>query len=101
MCLCLFNVGFAAIQLAHLSVIPSCTASQSRKDQLVSLRTMFTFTAGVLSIGIATFWLELIPDMATAFLYIMNTAGIVATTCGFIFIIFFREQTYSVYTKKY
>lgn len=42
-----YNIGFAAIQVSHLSVIPTSSANDNTKGLLVTYRTSFTFISGI------------------------------------------------------
>lgn len=43
----LFNVGWAAVQISNMSLVINITASQQRRDRLVSGRNAFTYIAGI------------------------------------------------------
>jgi len=50
---CLYNVGWAASQVSHMSLVPSLSVSRIRRDKLNNLRNSFTFISnfiGLLSI---------------------------------------------------
>lgn len=41
----LFNVGWASLQIAHMSLVPSLSSSRIRRDELNGLRNTFTYGA--------------------------------------------------------
>jgi len=41
----LFNVGWASLQIAHMSLVPSLSSSRLRRDRLNGLRNTFTYGA--------------------------------------------------------
>jgi Na+/melibiose symporter-like transporter len=43
----LFNVGWAAVQISHMSLVPSLTCSRKRRDLLNGLRSTFSFSANI------------------------------------------------------
>lgn len=43
----LFNIGWAAMQVSHMALVPSLTMSRVRRDILNNLRTTFTFVANL------------------------------------------------------
>ena len=43
----LFNVGWASVQISNMSLVINITASQQRRDRLVSGRNAFTYIAGI------------------------------------------------------
>lgn len=53
----LFNVGWAALQISHMSLVPSLTCSRKRRDKLNNLRNLFTFISNftVLGLGLIIF----------------------------------------------
>jgi Na+/melibiose symporter-like transporter len=42
---CLFNIGWASVQVSHMSLLPSISINRKNKDLMVRLRTAFTFVA--------------------------------------------------------
>jgi len=43
----LFNVGWASVQVAHMSLVPSLTLSRKQRDSLNTLRNTFTYLANL------------------------------------------------------
>jgi len=43
----LFNVGWASVQVAHMSLVPSLTLSRKQRDSLNALRNTFTYLANL------------------------------------------------------
>jgi len=43
----LFNVGWASVQVAHMSLVPSLTLSRKQRDTLNTLRNTFTYIANL------------------------------------------------------
>jgi len=41
----LFNVGWASLQISHMSLVPSLSSSRIRRDKLNGLRNTFTYVA--------------------------------------------------------
>jgi len=42
-----FNVGWAAVQVAHMSLVPSLTLSRKQRDSLNTLRNTFTYLSNL------------------------------------------------------
>lgn len=42
-----FNLGWASVQVAHMSLVPSLTLSRKRRDLLNNLRNTFTYIANL------------------------------------------------------
>lgn len=53
----IFNIGWAALQISHMSLVPSLTCSRKRRDKLNNLRNTFTFVSNfvVLGMGVIIF----------------------------------------------
>jgi Na+/melibiose symporter-like transporter len=49
----LFNVGWASVQIANMSIVNSLTYSTQRRDQLSNSRNTFTFIANITVLAIA------------------------------------------------
>jgi len=42
-----FNIGWASVQIAHMSIVNTLTYSQRRRDKLINYRNGFTYIASV------------------------------------------------------
>ena len=53
----LFNLGWASLQISHMSLVPALTCSRKRRDKLNNLRNSFTFISNltVLGLGLVVF----------------------------------------------
>ena len=53
----MYNIGWAALQISHMSLVPSLTCSRKRRDRLNNLRNSFTFAGNlvVLAVGLMIF----------------------------------------------
>jgi Na+/melibiose symporter-like transporter len=49
----IFNVGWASVQIAHLSIVNSLTYGQRRRDKLINFRNGFTYIANVVVLTMA------------------------------------------------
>ena len=56
----IFNVGWAAVQVSHMSVLNSLTYCQAKRDQMINSRNGFTYAANIamLSFSLALFIFE-------------------------------------------
>lgn len=53
----MFNIGWAALQISHMSLVPSLTCSRKRRVTLLSLRTDSTTSATYLHLSVTLqFW---------------------------------------------
>jgi len=48
---CLFGIGWAFLQVSHMSLVPSLTTSRIRRDRLNSFRNTFTYLANFAVLG--------------------------------------------------
>lgn len=60
----LFNVGWAFVQIAHMSLVPSLTVSKCRRDSLNNFRNTLTYVAnfGVLGFALVLFTIISKPE---------------------------------------
>ncbi|EAR84718.2 MFS transporter (macronuclear) [Tetrahymena thermophila SB210] len=58
----LFNVGWAAVQISHMSLVPSLTVSRKRRDSLNNKRNTFTFIANLIVLISALILFQTVPD---------------------------------------
>jgi Na+/melibiose symporter-like transporter len=49
----LFNIGWACVQISHMSMIPQLSARKSRRNILIGLRTAFTYISNVIVLSLA------------------------------------------------
>ena len=56
----LFNIGWAFVQVAHMSLVPSLTSSRIKRDRLNSYRNSFTYLANFLVLGLSLIYFTLI-----------------------------------------
>ena len=47
---CLYNIGWAACQVSHMSLVPSLSVSRIRRDKLNNLRNSFTFISNFIGL---------------------------------------------------
>jgi Na+/melibiose symporter-like transporter len=57
-----FNIGWASVQIANMSLVNSLTYSTQRRDKLVSSRNTFTFIANISVLLIALILFQIIKD---------------------------------------
>lgn len=65
----LFNIGWAALQISHMSLVPSLTCSRKRrvffliiKDKLNNLRNTFTFISNFVVLGMGVLIFKFMSD---------------------------------------
>jgi len=75
-----FNVGWAAVQVAHMSLVPSLTLSRKTRDQLNNSRNTFTYIANLSVLGFAVVLFEVLNDAFLQF----KTLALGALGLGFV-----------------
>ena len=83
----LFNVGWAAVQIATMAVVVTITLSQGRRDRLVSLRNGFTYIANLFALVVAIIFIVTIPDQIWTFRLLAWTLTIIGFPLSLYFII--------------
>jgi Na+/melibiose symporter-like transporter len=85
----LFNVGWAAIQIAHMSMIPTLSPVQKRRDTLTGIRNAGTFVSNVIVLLIALVLFAIIssPQLQFTVLSLIVIAVGVSLNLLFIFVI--------------
>ena len=74
----LFNVGWAAVQIATMSVVVNITRDQDRRDRLVSLRIGFSYISNLFTLIVAIILIEFIDDPIKVF----RTLALIITGIG-------------------
>lgn len=57
-----FNIGWAAVQIANMSIVNSLTYSTQKRDQLVASRNTFTFVANISVLAFALVIFQIIDE---------------------------------------
>jgi Na+/melibiose symporter-like transporter len=101
----LFNIGWAAVQIATMSVVVSLTYSQGRRDKLVGLRNGFTYISNLTTLLIAIVFILLIDDQILTFRLLAYTLTFIGMLTSLLFIFGVPEATLSkeavTYDKAY
>ena len=82
----LFNVGWAAVQIATMSVVVSLTYSQGRRDKLVGLRNGFTYISNLCTLLVAIVYILLIDDQILTFRLLAYTLTLIGLFTSLFFI---------------
>jgi len=86
-----FNVGWAAVQVAHMSLVPSLTLSRKTRDRLNNARNTFTYIANLFVLLFAFFvFLALDSDFTQFQVLSLGSLGLGVCT-SFFFLITVRE----------
>lgn len=97
----LFNIGWAAVQVAHMSLLPIISINKKNKDSMVRLRTGFTFISQFVSLVISFIIFTFVEDKQEQYSYLSLSCVIVGliTTC--VFLVNCKEVKLSENIDKY
>jgi len=87
----LFNVGWAAIQISHLALIPQLSPLKETKDKLIGIRTGFTYIANIAVLLIALLLFKTISRPVLQFTVLTLTVLIGGGFINVMFILFINE----------
>lgn len=63
----IFNVGWASVQIAHMSIVNQLSYSQRRRDRMVNNRNSFTYVANICVLATSLILFIVITNSATCF----------------------------------
>jgi Na+/melibiose symporter-like transporter len=66
----LFNVGWASVQISHMSIVNSLSASNRKRDELANNRNGFTFAANIVILSFALLFFHVVNDSINQFRYL-------------------------------
>ncbi|EGR32150.1 major facilitator superfamily protein, putative [Ichthyophthirius multifiliis] len=96
----IFNIGWAAVQISHMSLVPSLTTSRKKRDQLNNQRNTFSFVANLTVLGSALIIFQTIPDSKQDFEVLSYIVIILGTVSSIYFIININEKKLSEGCEK-
>ncbi len=82
---CLYNIGWAACQVSHMSLVPSLSVSRIRRDKLNNLRNSFTFISNFIGLSAILVSFSFIENPFKQFF----VCSIITASCGIIATIIF------------
>jgi len=97
----IFQFGWAAVQIAHMSLIPEITSNKNQRTKLAAVRNGATVVASVL-VYLVTWWIlhisggnnsKIGPEHAQKFQYIVWSVMTLGTMCSAIFYLIIQEPT--------
>ncbi|EGR32497.1 major facilitator superfamily protein, putative [Ichthyophthirius multifiliis] len=87
----IFNVGWAAVQISHMSLVPSLTCSRYRRDILNTRRNTFTFVANLVVLLLALIFSKTINDGKQQFQALGFTCAGIGILTSLFFLFYCRE----------
>ena len=83
----LFNVGWASVQISNMSLVINITASQQRRDRLVSGRNAFTYIAGIGILILMLALFAIVSDPTQQFYIMVYSVTAVGVVCSVMYLI--------------
>ena len=90
-CASLFNIGWAAVQVSHMALLPSITLNKKKKDFMTRIRTGFTFLAQMITLGMSFFFFYLITNKYTQYKALAGTSIIMGLIFSILFLFMCKE----------
>ena len=88
----LFNVGWAAVQVSHMSMVPELSKNEHTRVVLNSARYSESVIANVAVFGILALWSELVSETVRQYTYVSYTTLAIGLLCSFLFLYGIREK---------
>jgi len=97
----IFNIGWAAVQVSHMSLLPSISLSKKKQDKMTRMRTGFTFGSQLVSLLLSLLYFAIIDDKILQYSLMTVTCVGLGLIASSIFLIYCREATLSQNIKAY
>ena len=99
--LVLYNLGWAAVQVAHMSLLPVISVNKKNKDKMVRLRTGFFFISQFFSLVISLVVFSIVGDNLKQYTYLSFICVFVGVITTIYFLIYCRETNLSKNIDSY
>lgn len=86
-----FNVGWASIQISHMSLIPSLTPMKETKDKLIGIRNGFTYISNIAVLLLAFILIKTLNEPDLQFSILSIIVLVIGVTINIMFILFIDE----------
>jgi Na+/melibiose symporter-like transporter len=97
----LFNVGWAAVQVSHMSLLPSISLCKKKQDKMTRLRTGFTFGSQLISLVLSLIFFAVIDDKILQYSLLSISCIALGIASSTIFLINCREVDLSKNIQTY
>lgn len=97
----LFNIGWAAVQVSHMALLPSISINKKNRDYMVRLRTAFTFSSQMLCLLFSFIIFYYIEDKFVQYSVLSLLCVLIGTITSAIFLFFCREVELNKNINKY
>jgi Na+/melibiose symporter-like transporter len=96
----LFNVGWAMVQISHMSIVNSLTHSNRKRDKMVNQRNGFTYAANITVLLAALIVFLIVDNGITQFRILLALVLLLGTCTSSFFIFTIREPKLSAMATK-
>jgi len=97
----IMQMGWAAVQVAHMALLPCITLNDKNKDKMSRIRTGFTFISQLIALVLSVFFFWLISDRLLPYRLLSYSVQLVGLVSTLIFLYYCREVTLSKNIPKY
>ena len=97
----LFNVGWAAVQVSHMALLPSISINKKNRDYMVRLRTALTFTSQMVCLLLSFIIFYFISDKFVQYSVLSLLCVLLGTVTSIYFLFFCKEITLNRNIDKY
>jgi Na+/melibiose symporter-like transporter len=97
----LFNIGWAAVQVSHMALLPSITLDTKKKDMMTKIRTGFTFLAQTLTFLFSFVFFKCIKNKILQYQALAGSCIIIGVLSSIYFLVFCKEWELSKNIPKY
>jgi len=97
----LFNIGWAAVQVSHMALLPSITLDTRKKDLMTKIRTGFTFFAQTLALVFSFFYFSYIKNKIFQYQALAGCCIIIGLFSSVCFLLNCKEWVLSKNIPKY
>jgi Na+/melibiose symporter-like transporter len=91
----LFNIGWAAVQVSHMALVPSLSLNKRNKDLMIRIRTGFTFLAQTVALCISFLFFWLIKDKIFQYELLAGSCTLIGIITSVIFLVLCKEAVLS------
>lgn len=91
----IFNVGWASVQIAHMSIVNQLSYSQRRRDRMVNLRNGFTYVANICVLSVSLVLFVVFTNPATSFTILCLMCLGFGSVSSLFYSVTIREKTLS------
>jgi Na+/melibiose symporter-like transporter len=89
----IFNIGWAAVQISHMSIVNQLSYSQRRRDRMVNSRNSFTYIANITVLSISLVLFVVVSSPTTCFTLLCLICIVVGSMSSLFYSLNIKENT--------